>query len=132
MTVYLSGHLFTSEIKTTGHGTAILDGRVFDMITQTDNDEYQNERNQNDQKYNNKIESTKALVQCNYIFILKYYKTSSKKECELIYKAESELNFKYPINCSVKSTIFRLISYSVYSPAMPEIRLIQHPICTNK
>ena len=34
-------------------------------------------------------------------------------------KAESDLNFNYPINCSVKSTIFRLIS--VYSPAMPEI-----------
>ena len=47
-------------------------------------------------------------------------------------KAESDLNFNYPINCSVKSTIFRLISYSVYSPAMPEIKLIQHPICTNK
>ena len=39
-------------------------------------------------------------------------------------KAESELNFNYPINCSVKSTIFRLISYSVYSPAMPEIRYL--------
>ena len=50
----------------------------------------------------------------------------------LPYKAESDLNFNYPINCSVKYTIFRLISYSVYSPAMPEIRLIQHPICTNK
>ena len=36
-------------------------------------------------------------------------------------KAESDLNFNYPINCSVKSTIFRLISYSVYSLAMPEI-----------
>ena len=47
-------------------------------------------------------------------------------------KAESDLNFNYPINCSVKSMIFRLISYSVYSPSMPEIRLIQHPICTNK
>ena len=43
----------------------------------------------------------------------------------LFTKAESDLNFNYPINCSVKSTIFRLISYSVYSPAMPEIRLIQ-------
>ena len=47
-------------------------------------------------------------------------------------KAESDLNFNYPINFSVKSMIFQLISYSVYSPAMPEIRLIQHPICTNK
>ena len=50
----------------------------------------------------------------------------------LLTKAESNLNFNYPINCSVKSTLFRLISYSVYSPAMPEIRLIQHPICTNE
>ena len=47
-------------------------------------------------------------------------------------KAESDLNFNYPIDCSVKSMIFRLISYSVYSPAMPEIKLTQHPICTNK
>ena len=47
-------------------------------------------------------------------------------------KAESDLNYYYPINRSVKSKIFRLISYSVYSPTVPEIRLIQHPICTNK
>ena len=38
-----------------------------------DNDGYQNERNQNDQKYNNKIKSTKSLIQCDSMFILKYY-----------------------------------------------------------
>ena len=38
-----------------------------------DNDVYQNEHNQIDQKYNNKIKSMKFLVQCNCIFILKYY-----------------------------------------------------------
>ena len=59
------------------------------------------------------------------------FKKGFDKDISPATKAESDLNFNYPINRSVKSTIFRLISYSVYSPAMPEIRLIQHPIMTN-
>ena len=71
----------------------------------------------------NRVESIFGILQNSF-----HKKYEVSHHC----KAESDLNFNYLINCSVKSTIFRLISYSVYSPAMPEIRLIQHPICTNK
>ena len=52
MAVYLNDH------------PCILDGRVFNMTTQMENDEYPNVCNQNDQKYNNKLKSTKCLNQC--------------------------------------------------------------------
>ena len=58
-----------------------------------DNAEYPNVRNKNDQKYNNKIESTKSLIQCDCIFILKYYKNIvQKQDCELLVKMMKNVN----------------------------------------
>ena len=54
------------------------------MTTYTDNADYPNVRNKIDQKYNNKIETMKSLIQCDCIFILKYYKNViQKQDCEL-------------------------------------------------
>ena len=54
-----------------------MDG-FFDMTTLT-SDEYQNESNHNHQKYN-KIKSTKSLIQCDCIFILKYNRNVIQKQ----------------------------------------------------
>ena len=81
----------------------ILDGWVFNMTTETDNEEYQNNATKTIRIYNNKNKSMKSLVQCDCIFFLKYYKNVYQLLCHgnLMY---ANLKF-YDESCTVSRAV---------------------------